>query len=176
MKKLNAILILALALTPAAFAQSRLEATVNAMNYPLHQVFMPHITYAGVLVDARTVTVKSGPKGLIGGLTLGMANVLLGTQLGDQTVTVHQYVVRLDAVRGGPAELITVVQGGPELYQPGIPVFLSTETDYSGYIYSVRMIPANVPEAYGTKGLEEARLEHLRALAVAAQPQPRPVR
>ena len=163
------IVLLTLCLAPVAFATNRLEATVNAMNYPLRQVFLPHLTYSGILVDSQTVTVRSGPKGIVGGLTLGLANALLGTQIGDQTVTVHQYVVRLDAVRGGPAELITVVQGGPELYQPGTAVFLSTETDYSGVIYSVRLIPANVPEAYAVKGLEEARLERTRP--AAPQPQ-----
>ncbi len=162
------ILLAALALAPAAFAENAIEATCNAMNYPLRGVLQPRITYAGVLVDAQIVHVRSGPKGLLGGLTLGLANMVLGTEIGTQTVTVHQYVVRLDALQGGPAQLITVVQGGPVLYQPGIPVFIATETDVNGYIWSVRMIPANTPESYGTRGLEETRLDQQRAALAAA--------
>ncbi len=144
-----------------AFAGSMSDA-VDAMNYPLGRVMAPHRTYAGVLADAQDVTVEFGPRGLVGGLTLGLANFTFGTNLGSKKVTVHQYVVRLDQPDNREAQILTVIQGGGQLIEPGTPVFLATQSSQDGYVFSVRVIPCRAPEAYAVRGLEESRLAALR--------------
>lgn len=134
------------------------------MNYPLRDVLRPHQTYVGVLVDAREVKVRSGVKGLVPGLTIGLTNALFGSRIGETSVTAHQYVVRLDAPHGEDAQLLTVVQGGPELIRPGTPVFLAASISDDGFVFSVRVIPAGSPEAYGVEGLEETRLQHFKGV------------
>jgi hypothetical protein len=166
MKKLLVLLFL---LLPFVASAASLADSVNAMNYPLSRVMRPHQTYTGILVDAQDVTVMSGPKGLIGGLTLGLANFAFGSNLGAKKLTVHQYVVRLDQPDDARAEVITVIQGGGALVESGTPVFLVTQTSYDGTVFSVRMIAAKTPEVYGTTGMEESRRDQRRREIKASQ-------
>lgn len=159
MKRLLLLLVV-LAGLPVAVRADRAAETLSIVNYPqLHSVLQAQRTYCGVLVNVRQMSFSAGPKGLISGLTLGVVNGLAGTGIGNRRVLAYEYVVRMDVIDGGAAEVLTIYGGEP--IEAGTPVFVTAGGTDAGN-YWVRVIPSSTPEAYGQRGLEEARLERVR--------------
>lgn len=134
------------------------DDVINVVNSPLCRQLSVSSAYTGVLADSQVVDVQCSPRGLIAGLSVGLTNALLGTDLCKRKVRAYQYVVRLDSVDGYPARTVTIWQRGDAMIPPGSAVFVVTDGRADGRGFSARVIHARTPECYGVTGLEESRL------------------
>lgn len=155
---LTLLCFVACLVVPNAWAED-----LGHLNWGLAGMLKPMETYTGVLVDATPVTLRVSRRGLLTGLTAGTVNFVAGTRLGTREVKAYRYIVRFDSdTTYRKAEVVTIIQTGDSMIQPGVPVFVTCSGSVADYDFYVRVVEAKTPDAYLVRGLEETRLTNER--------------